>query len=96
MATARSRPAATKRSAAGKRAPELPDEHTPSQAVAHAIVEEFRYLEPSVNHIMTAELSEAGRLHAIELFQTSLGAAGDPNRLPANAVEAGRAAHPGA
>lgn len=94
MATARKRPPA-KRAAGTKKAPILPEDHTPSQAAAHAIVEEFRYLEPSVNHIMESDLSEAGRLHAIELFQASLGTPGDPNRTPANAVETARKVDPG-
>jgi hypothetical protein len=89
MATARTTPA--KRPAGTKRAPVLPENHTPSQAAAYAIVEEFRYLEPSVNRIMEADLSEAGRLHGLELFRTSLGVPGDPNRIPANAVAAARA-----
>jgi len=68
----------------------LPDGHTPSEAVAHEILSQFRDLEPSVNRIMSSDLGEVGRLQAISLFQTSLNVPGDPNRHPAAAIEAGR------
>jgi hypothetical protein len=67
---------------------ELPENHTPSEAAAHAIVEERLDLEPSVKRIMDSELTEPGRVHALGLFRTSLTNPGDPNRTPANAVEA--------
>jgi hypothetical protein len=68
----------------------LPENHTPSEALAHALQIEFLDLTPSVNRIMAAELGEPGRMHAITLFRNSLGVIGDPNRNPANAIEAGR------
>jgi hypothetical protein len=68
----------------------LPDDHTPSEAIAHTIVAEFNDLEPSVARIMTSDLDEAGRLHAIQLFQRSLTTPGDPHRVPAVAIDAGR------
>jgi hypothetical protein len=70
---------------------QLPEGHTESEAVSHAITSAYRDLEPSVRRIMVADLGEAGRLHAITLFQGSLGVPGDPNRDPAVAIEAGRA-----
>jgi hypothetical protein len=78
-------PAKRKNAGAG-----LPENHTPSEAAAHAISTEFLDLTPSVNRIMAAELGEPGRMHAIGLFKASLGVIGDPNRNPANAIEAGR------
>jgi hypothetical protein len=88
MATpAKSRPAAKRGAKAGAA---LPEDHTPSEAVAHAIRAEFGDLTPSVNRIMNAGLSEAGTMHAISLFRASLGVAGDPYRNPAVAIEASR------
>jgi hypothetical protein len=84
-----SRPTAAKRLADAKLAA-LAENHTPSEAAAHAIVREFSDLEPSVNRIMAADLNEAGKLHAVGLFKASLGVAGDPNRMPINAIEAAR------
>jgi hypothetical protein len=90
--------AATKKAAPKKRAAKkkpgaragsvLPENHTPSEAAAHAIVEERLDLEPSVKRIMDSDLTEPGRVHALGLFRTSLTTPGDPNRTPANAVEA--------
>lgn len=85
---AKPRKAATKRGV--KPGAPLPDDHTPSEAVAYAIRQEFIDLAPSVNRIMNAELHEEGRMHAITLFRESLGVAGDPNRNPMVAIEAGR------
>jgi hypothetical protein len=95
-ATAPPAKAAAKKAPAKKRAAkkkpgargELPENHTPSEAAAHALLEERRDLEPSVKRIMDSELTEPGRLHAIGLFRDSLTSPGDPNRTPANAVEA--------
>lgn len=92
MATTTPRPTAAKRLADAKLAA-LPENHTPSEAAAHALIREFGDLEPSVNRIMNADLTEDGRLHAVGLFQASLGVAGDPNRMPLNAVEAARKVH---
>ncbi|MDO8363443.1 MAG: hypothetical protein Q7V88_11145 [Actinomycetota bacterium] len=86
MPTPKSRTAAKRK----KQGPDLPENHTPSEAFAHALKQEFSDLAPSVNRIMNAELEEPGRMHAITLFRASLGVPGDPNRTPANAIEAGR------
>ena len=87
-APAKPRKAATKRGT--KPGAPLPDDHTPSEALAYAIRTEFVDLAPSVNRIMNAGLHEAGTMHAITLFRESLGVAGDPNRNPMVAIEAGR------
>lgn len=87
-APAKPRKAATKRSAAPNSV--LAEDHTPSEAVAHAIRMEFGDLSPSVNRIMNAGLHEAGTMHAITLFRASLGVPGDENRNPMVAIEAGR------
>ena len=89
MATPAPRTAAAKRLALAKQHA-LPENHTASQAAAHALVIEFADLAPSINRIMNAEISEEARLQAITLFKASLGVAGDPNRMPVNAIEAGR------
>ena len=68
----------------------LPENHTASEARAHAIRTASIDLTPSVDRIMNSGLHEAGRLHAITLFGDSLGVPGDPNRYPVNAIEAGR------
>jgi hypothetical protein len=68
----------------------LPENHTPSQAIAHAITAQYADLTPSVNRIMHSDLREPGMLHAITLFRDSLGVLGDPNRNPAAAIDAGR------
>ncbi len=88
--SSRPKKTAAAKQAAQRRGP-LPENHTPSEAIAHAILTEYNDLEPSVARIMSAEdLDEDGRLHAIQLFQRSLSTPGDPNRMPANAIEAGR------
>ncbi|MGB8859123.1 MAG: hypothetical protein WCC60_07705 [Ilumatobacteraceae bacterium] len=87
-APAKPRKAATKRGV--KPNSVLADDHTPSEAVAHAIRMEFGDLSPSVNRIMNAGLHEAGTMHAITLFRESLGVRGDENRNPLVAIEAGR------
>ncbi|MEL6892984.1 MAG: hypothetical protein AAFP84_15435 [Actinomycetota bacterium] len=63
------------------------DELGPSEQIAHTIVQEFRDLAPSVERIMTADLTAAQREHAIGLFQTSLGGDDDPHRDPRHAIE---------
>jgi hypothetical protein len=85
------RPLSAKRLAEAKLAA-LAENHTPSEAAAYALIREFSDLEPSVNRIMASDLNEAGRLHAVNLFRASLGVAGDPHRVPANAIEAARLA----
>ncbi len=59
----------------------------PDEQLAHALVSEFGYLKPSVEHIMDSELPEAGREHALTAFRASLGNLDDPNRDPKIAVE---------
>jgi hypothetical protein len=83
--------ATTRRSNAKKQAAPLFANGTPSELVATAILSGHSDLMPSVMRIMGAGLGEEGQLHAITLFQQSLGVAGDPMRKPANAIEAGRA-----
>ena len=39
---------------------------------------------------MASDLGEAGKMEAITLFRGLLGVPGDPNRNPANAIQAGR------
>lgn len=95
MATSTPRPTAAKRLADSKLAA-LPENHTPSEAAAHALIRQFGDLEPSVNRIMNSDLSEPARLHAVGLFQASLGVPGDPNRMPLNAIEAARLIESGA
>jgi hypothetical protein len=91
MPTSRpSKEAAVTPAARSRRSSPLPNDHTPSEAIAHAIVAEFNDLEPSVVRIMTSDLDEDGRLCAIQLFQRSLTAPGDPHRDPAVAIEAAR------
>jgi len=68
----------------------LPENRTESEILRDAILTRYNDLAPSLNRIMDAGLSEAGRLHAITLFQESLGVTGDPMRNPLNAIEAGR------
>ena len=59
------------------------EEMTPSERVAHEILQQFSDLAPSVDRIMQAELSETQRHRAITSFKTSLSVPGDPNRDPA-------------
>jgi hypothetical protein len=89
MATPAKRPTA-KRAASRKPGSGLPEDHTESEAVAHAIAIEYNDLVPSVNRIMSSDLGEPGRLRAITLFRASLGVPGEPYRDPAKAIEAGR------
>lgn len=80
--------------AAGKRGAKpqatLPENHTPSEAVAFDIRMERIDLAPSVSRIQNAGLNEPGTMHAISLFRESLTTPGDPNRDPSVAIEAGR------
>ena len=92
MATATPRPSASKRLASSKQ-PALAENHTPSEALAHELTREFSDLQPSVNRIMQAGLDESGRFHAVTLFRASLTTAGDPNRIPANAIAAAQKLH---
>jgi hypothetical protein len=82
-------PSPTKRPTSRKAAVVLPENRTESQIVADTILARYSDLAPSVRRIMDAELGEAGRLHAITLFQNSLGVLDDPMRNPANAIAAG-------
>jgi hypothetical protein len=73
-----------------KKAPVLPENRTESEIVAATIVSRFSDLSPSVTRIMDSGLGEPARLHAITLFNDSLGVLGDPMRNPVNAIAAGR------
>ena len=77
---------------AKKAAAPPPENLTPSETIGLEIVTAHKDLAPSVNRILESDLGEAGRLEAITLFRASLDAVGDPNRNPAIAIEAGRAA----
>jgi hypothetical protein len=68
----------------------LPENRTESEIVADTILSRYNDLAPSLKRIMDAGLGEPGRLHAITLFQASLGVTGDPMRNPVNAIAAGR------
>ncbi len=80
--------------AAGKRGAKpqavLPENHTPSEAVAFDIRMDRVDLSPSVARIQNAGLNEPGTMHAISLFRDSLTTPGDPNRDPSVAIAAGR------
>lgn len=86
------RTAAAKKRAGSKQIAALPADHTPSEAAAHAIVDGYPDLEPSINRILNSTLEEDERLVAIDLFRTSLDTPGDPNRIPANAIANARKA----
>ena len=66
------------------------DNSTESGRVANHVLEESRYLTPSVDKIMTAGLHERGQLHAIDAFRAALATPGASMREPSNAVAAGR------
>ena len=83
-------PTPVKRSSKKKPAVVLPENRTESEIVADTVLTRYNDLAPSLNRIMDAGLSESGQLHAITLFQQSLGVTGDPMRNPLNAIEAGR------
>ena len=77
---------------AKKKAPVAPENQTPSEAVAAAVVAQYGDLTPSVERIMNADLGEPGKMQAITLFRESLGVPGDVHRDPARAIESGRLA----
>ena len=79
-----------KRASSKKPVATLPENRTESEIVADTLLTRYNDLAPSLNRIMEADLGEAGRLHAITLFQNSLGMTGDPMRDPQNAIAAGR------
>ena len=60
----------------------------PSAQIAHEIVLQHRDLAPSVDRIMTAELTAPQRLHALDLFQKSLVDVDAPYRDPRAAIAA--------
>ena len=66
------------------------EELEPSKQVAHEIVQLRRDLAPSVERIMSADLTDDQRHVAIGLFQTSLVATDDPHRNPQNAIATAR------
>jgi hypothetical protein len=90
-------PSSVKQRPSKKVAASEPGTRTESEIVADAIVTRYRDLAPSVTRIMQAGLNEKGRLHAITVFQGSLGVPDDPMRNPQNAIAAGRlmSAEPG-
>jgi len=63
----------------------------PSEQVAHEIVQFRRDLSPSVDRIMSADLTETERHRAIGLFQSSLVDLDDPHRNPDKAIAEARA-----
>ncbi|MGA9278066.1 hypothetical protein [Ilumatobacter sp.] len=66
------------------------EELDPSKQVAHEIVQVRRDLMPSVDRIMSADLTEPQRHQAIGLFQASLVDIDDPFRNPDLAIEEAR------
>ena len=62
------------------------DDLAPHELMAHQLVAEHRYLTPSVERIMGAELSTSQQLDALTAFRDSLGRIGDPNRDPRVAI----------
>lgn len=58
----------------------------PHEQLAHQIVSQFRDLAPSVERIMSAEITEDQRLNALTAFQGALGQSDDPNRDPRIAI----------
>jgi len=86
--------ATTKRTKTKAPVPDPDQPEAPSTLVGAAILRDFSDLAPSVARILHSDLDEPGRLRAITLFQISLGAVGDPMRIPANAIAAGRLPSP--
>ena len=78
-----------------KGAPVLPENSTPSEILASAIVTDRIDVTPSVRRIMDAALGEEGRMIALTLFQEALGTQGNPMRDPLKAIEAGHKVDPG-
>jgi hypothetical protein len=79
-----------KRASSKKPVATLPENRTESEVVAATLLARYNDLAPSLNRIMEADLTEAGKLHAITLFRDSLGVTGDPMRNPVNAIAAGQ------
>jgi hypothetical protein len=79
-----------KKASGRKSAARAPENRTESEIVAETILVRYGDLGPSVTRIMQAGLSEMGQLHAITVFQQSLGVPDDPMRYPLNAIAAGR------
>ena len=67
------------------------DDLDPREQIAHTIVFQFGDLSPSVERIMSADLTPGQRLEALNLFQISLEYLDDPNRDPRQAIESARA-----
>jgi hypothetical protein len=78
--------AKTKPAAENWRSPGSPDDLSPVERMAHAIITERSDLFPSVERIMTAPLNPDGRLQALTLFRESLHNPGDTNRDPRVAI----------
>jgi hypothetical protein len=64
------------------------DELSPSNQIAHSIVNDRRDLVPSVERIMNAGLTPDATVHALTLFQNSLTQLDDPYRDPRAAIAA--------
>lgn len=64
------------------------EQRTEAQQLGIAIHQERPDLLPSVRRILEADLSDAQRLTALELFQASLSDPADPNRDPRVAIAA--------
>ena len=62
-----------------------------TEQIAHTIADRFRDLTPSVERIMSADLTAPQRYRAVSLFEASLGETGDPHRDPRQAIETARA-----
>lgn len=58
-----------------------------TEQIAHT----FRDLTPSVERIMSADLTEPQRHRALSLFEAPLGETGYPHRDPRQAIETARA-----
>lgn len=87
MATSR-----TRRKGRSEVTAESLEKMSPCERMGHEIVGEHRDLTPSVDRIMTSELSDEERLRAMTMFRSSLGTIGDPNRDPRVAIVACRTA----
>ena len=62
-----------------------------TEQIAHTIAHKFSDLTPSVERIMSADLTEPQRYRAVSLVEASLGETGDPPRDPRQAIETARA-----
>jgi hypothetical protein len=75
------------------RSSDSPDGLGPAEQVAHNVLADRRDLLPSVERIMTADLADAHRLRAMELFRDSIGQVGDVHRDPRVAIARSASSH---